>query len=232
MNVLCISCHPDDMEFYCAGTLVKCVERGDKVTLCHVCNGNMGHEVIPPDELREIRIKEAQKGSAMGGIEVVTLDVGDLLADGASMEQRDKLVEVIRKADPDFIITHGPTDYMTDHRAVWKLAFDASFVATCPQYGNGGAAKNVPLYYMDNYAGLQFEPTEYVDISDKIDLKLNMLKCHESQYLWLLEHDGVDYTNSLKVLGRFRGLQCGVEYAEGFRQEMVYGKVVPRRLLP
>ena len=60
MNVLAIGCHPDDIEIACCGTLAKCVKRGDKVTVCHVANGNMGHEIIPPDELREIRAKEAK----------------------------------------------------------------------------------------------------------------------------------------------------------------------------
>ena len=31
MNVLAISAHPDDMEMFCAGTLAKCVKRGDRV---------------------------------------------------------------------------------------------------------------------------------------------------------------------------------------------------------
>lgn len=232
MNVLAISCHPDDMEIQCAGTLLKCLKRGDKVTVCHVANGNMGHEVIMPDELREMRLNEAKKSSAMAGFEVCTIDVGDLLVDGASMEQRDKIVEVIVKTKPDMIITHSPTDYMLDHRAVWKLVFDASFVATVPHYGPEGHTANVPLYYMDNSAGLQFEPTEYVDITDEIDMKIEMLRCHESQLKWLYDHDGIDFAEYTKSLNRVRGIQCGVGYAEGFRQEMVWGKVVPRRLLP
>lgn len=232
MNVLCISCHPDDMEIQCAGTLLRCKERGDKVTVCHVANGNMGHEVIMPDELREIRLNEAIKSSTSAGFEVMTIDVGDLLVDGASMEQRDKIVEVIRKVQPDLIITHSPTDYMLDHRAVWKLVFDASFVATVPHYGNGGGARNVPLYYMDNFACFQSEPTEYVDITDVIDKKIEMLRCHESQLKWLYDHDGIDFAEYTRSQNRIRGIQCGVGYAEGFRQEMVWGKVVPKRLLP
>lgn len=51
MNVLAIGCHPDDIEISCCGTLAKCVKRGDNVTVCHVANGNMGHEIISPDEL-------------------------------------------------------------------------------------------------------------------------------------------------------------------------------------
>ncbi len=231
MNVLVISCHPDDMEIQCAGTLLKCKERGDKVTVCHVCNGDMGHEEIGPVELRAMRIGEAKKSASIAGFEVMTVDVGDLVVDGASMEQRDKIADIIVKVQPDMIITHGPTDYMLDHRAVWKLVFDASFVATVPHYGCGKTA-NVPLFYMDNSAGLQFEPTEYVDITDVIDKKIEMLRCHESQLKWLYDHDGIDFAEYTKSLNRVRGIQCGVGYAEGFRQEMVWGKVVPRRMLP
>ena len=124
MNVLAVGCHPDDIEISCSGTLAKCVKRGDKVTVCHVANGNMGHEIIPPEELRVIRAAEAKKAGALAGIEVVTLDIGDLLPNGCDFSQRDKLVEVIRKVQPDFIITHSPTDYMPDHVAVSKLVFD------------------------------------------------------------------------------------------------------------
>ena len=52
MNVLAIVCHPDDMEIGCGGTLLRCKQRGDNVTVCHVANGNMGHMVIQPAELR------------------------------------------------------------------------------------------------------------------------------------------------------------------------------------
>ena len=60
MNVLAIGCHPDDIEISCSGTLAKCVKRGDKVTVCHVANGNLGHEEINEDELRAMRALEAK----------------------------------------------------------------------------------------------------------------------------------------------------------------------------
>lgn len=232
MNVLAIGCHPDDIESYCVGTLIKCVKRGDKVTACHVANGNMGHEVIMPDELREIRAKEAKKAGAMAGIEVVSIDIGDLLPNASDFSQRDKIVELIRKVKPDMIITHSPTDYMADHREVSKLVFDASFVASVPHYGKGEATDVTPLFYMDNYAGLNFNATEYVDITDEMDLKIKMVGCHESQVKWLLEHDHIDFNEHILSYSRFRGMQCGVEYAEAFSQEMVFPRVVPKRLLP
>ena len=232
MNVLAIGCHPDDIEIACCGTLAKCVKRGDKVTVCHVANGNMGHEIIPPDELREIRAKEAKAAGKLAGIEVVTLDIGDLLLNGYDIAQRDKVAELIRKVQPDFIITHSPNDYMPDHLAVARMVVDATFVASVPQYGTGQKAAVVPIFYMDTLAGMNFNPTEYVDITDEMELKLEMLECHVSQLKWMRDHDGIDFAEFVRTCSRFRGLQCGVGYAEAFTQELVWPKVVAKRLLP
>ncbi len=232
MNVLAIGCHPDDIEIGCSGTLAKCVQRGDKVTVCHVANGNMGHEIIKPDELRVMRAAEAKKAGALAGIEVVTIDVGDLLPNASDLTQRDKVAQLIIDTQPDFIITHYPDDYMPDHREVSKLVFDASFVASCPMYNNGRKAAVTPIYYMDTLAGLNFIPTEFVDISNEIDLKLEMLECHVSQLKWMRDHDNIDFAEFVKTCSRFRGIQASVQYAEAFCQELVWPKVVTKRLLP
>lgn len=234
MNVLVISCHPDDMEINCAGTLLRCKKRGDNVTVCHVANGNMGHVVLEADELRRVRLAEAQKSGALAGFRVVTCDVGDLLVNSADKAQLDRLVQIIREADPDFIITHGPEDYMCDHVETHKLAFKASFMATVPHYEPqlGKACRVVPMYYMENANLLQCEPTEFVDISNELETKLQMLACHESQLVWLKDHDDNDVLENTRVCARFRGLQCGVKYAEGFRACNVGLKTTTRRMLP
>ena len=241
MNVLAIGCHPDDVEIACAGTLAKCVKRGDKVIVCHVSTGNLGHVIIPPDELTVIRANEAKRAGAMAGIEVISAGFDDLKIYDGNKEARDKIVDVIRYANPDFIITHNPEDYMPDHTAVARLVFDASFTATLPNYTDyphrysavdGEPAKLVPIFYMDTLAGVDFQPTDYVDISEEIDLKLQMLECHESQLVWMREHDGIDFADMVKTCSRYRGYQCGAAYAEGFRQCQVYLKGHTTRLLP
>ena len=78
MKVLAVGCHPDDVEIGCSGTLIKCVKRGDEVMVCHVANGDMGHAIIMPPELREIRIGEAKKAGSLAVIKVTTLDIGTL----------------------------------------------------------------------------------------------------------------------------------------------------------
>ena len=231
-TVLVISCHPDDMEIACAGTLLKCKERGDRVVICHLSSGNLGHEIIPPDELTIMRAKEVERSAALGGFEVIHSSFDDLAIYDNNKEARDKVVDVIKSVDPDFIITHDPNDYMPDHREVSKLVFDASFVASVPQYGPAGKAAVTPIYYMDNLAGMNFNPTEYVDITDEIDLKIEMLECHESQLKWMRDHDHIDFAEFVRTCSRFRGIQCGVGYAEAFCQELVWPKVTTKRLLP
>ncbi len=234
MRVLAIGAHPDDIEIACSGTLAKCVKRGDTVIVCHVSTGNLGHVIIPPDELTLIRAEEARRAGAMAGIEVIGAGFNDLDIFDNNKEARNRIVEIIQYADPDFIITHNPDDYMPDHTAVSRLVFDASFTATLPNYRTktGKAAKLVPIYYMDTLAGVNFVPTEFVDITDEIDLKIKMLECHESQLVWMKEHDGIDFADMVRTCSRYRGYQCGAEYAEGFRQCNVYLKGTTRRLLP
>ena len=235
MRILAIGCHPDDIEIACAGTLAKCVARGDTVIVCHTSSGNLGHVIIPPDELTVIRHNEAVKAGSLAGIEVIAGGFDDLEIYEGNKEARDKMVDVIRYADPDVIITHDPDDYMPDHVSVSKLVFDASFTATLPNYHTAktsNAVKLVPIYYMDTLAGVGFNPTEYVDVSDYIDLKLQMLECHESQIVWMRDHDGIDFPDMVRTCSRYRGYQCGADYAEGFRQCQVYLKGTTKRLLP
>ena len=234
MRVLAIGCHPDDIEIACSGTLIKCAKRGDTVIVCHASSGNLGHVIIPPDELKVIRANEAKKAGAMAGFEVICGGFDDLEIYDNNKEARDKMVDIIRYADPDVIITHSPDDYMPDHTAVSRLVFDASFTATLPNYPTKykNAVKLVPIYYMDTLAGVNFNPTEFVDVSDEIELKLKMLECHESQVVWMRDHDGIDFPDMVRTCSRYRGYQCGAQYAEGFRQCQVYLKGTTKRLLP
>ncbi len=235
MNVLAVGCHPDDLEIGCGGTLARYTREGHVVTMAHVANGNMGHVVITPEELRGLRTAEAERAAAvLGAVSVMTLDVGDLTVDSKIPEVIRAMVDVIRQVQPDLIITHSPEDYMRDHVEVSRLVFDASFSASLPHFVTQvpGIAKITPLYYMDTLAGVNFVPTEYVDITETIEIKLQALECHESQVKWMRDHDGIDFLEFTRSASRFRGLQCGVNYAEGFRLCLTWPRITTRRLLP
>jgi LmbE family N-acetylglucosaminyl deacetylase len=235
MNILAIGCHPDDLEIGCGGTLARYAQAGHTVVMCLVASGNRGHSVIMPEELRAIRLAEARAaGEVLGAAEVLCLDVPDLEVSAEQAGVVRRLVDVIRRCRPDLILTHSPEDYMRDHVEVSKLAFDASFSASVPHFftQEPAPAPITPLYYMDTLAGVNFLPTEYVDIRQTIEVKLQALSRHASQIDWLRDHDGIDFLDFVRTVAKFRGLQCGAPYAEGFRPCLTWPRLATRRLLP
>lgn len=235
MKVLAVGAHPDDLEIAAGGTLSLYAARGDEVTVCHVANGDMGHVIIMPEELSAIRREEARAGGRhMGAKEVISLEVRDVHIQSDDLGLVRAMVEVVRHAQPDIIITHDPEDYMKDHVEASKLVFDASFISTMPHYETKSPffPPFPPLYYMDTLAGLNFIPEQYVDISAVIEQKLEALACHESQIKWMLDHDHIDFIDFVRVNSCYRGNQANATYAEGFRTCKTWPRMTCTRLLP
>ena len=235
MNILAVAAHPDDIEIFCAGTLAKFAQQGHKITHAIFTSGNMGDLHAMPDALAATRQAEARAAAALIGAKVIWGGIDDECV-YPNEAQRNLMIDILREADPDVIITHSPTDYHPDHRYVGQLVFDSYHQKGLP---------NIPgpklpacrfglsqVYYMDHAAGVAFEPTEYVDIGDCIEIKREMLRKHTSQLASMKEHSNADILDMLDVLARFRGLNCGCKYAEGFRREEAFHRVKPYRVLP
>jgi LmbE family N-acetylglucosaminyl deacetylase len=88
------------------------------------------------------------------------------------------------------------------------------------------------VYFFDTMAGIDFVPQHYVDISSTFDVKKKMLACHKSQSSWLEDQYQMTYLDFIDCVGRFRGLQCGVEYAECFQASPMWPKRATGILLP
>jgi LmbE family N-acetylglucosaminyl deacetylase len=234
MNVLAVGAHPDDLEILCGGTLARFVQEGHDVVMCHVTRGDRGSFVHSSEEIAALRGEEAQRAAQLCGAEATTLSLSDGEISAADTTQRRLVIDLVRETRPDVIITHHPGDYMSDHNETSKLVFDCSFHATLPLFETQKPNyENVtPIYYMDTLMGLGFQPTEYVDVSAVIDTKTAMLEAHQTQLTWLRDHDGVDVVEQMRAVTRFRGLQCGVAYAEGFVPCLTWLRPTTRRLLP
>ena len=235
MNVLAIGCHPDDLEIACSGTLRKYVEQGANVYMCHVANGDQGHVIIEPEPLAVIRAEEARKAAMfIGAKEIFSIGVSDMQVNRHDQSQIDAVADVVRFTKPDVIITHNPEDYMQDHMETSHLATNGAFMSGLPHRSVNYPAYSsfIPTFFMDTLAGVDFNPSHYVDISDQIERKLQALSMHESQVKWMLEHDDIDFVDMVRTCSKYRGYQCGVAYAEAFRPYNVYPRHSTKHLLP
>ena len=234
MRVLAVAAHPDDLEILCGGTLARFVREGHEVVMCHATRGDRGSFEHTSEEIARIRLAEAQRAAELAGAEHVTLGFSDAEVNAADREQVRAVVDLVRETRPELVLTHSPNDYMSDHNEISKLVFDASFHATLPLLETGKPHHSLvaPIYYMDTVMGLGFQPVEYVDVTETIETKVAMLEAHQSQLTWLRDHDGVDIVEQMKTTTRFRGQQCGVAYAEGFRPCLTWLRGTTRRLLP
>lgn len=230
-SVLALGAHPDDIELLCAGTLARFREAGSAVQLAVACRGDRGGPAAAEGSaaLAERRKAEAERAAALLDAHVLFLGLGDGEVYDTP-ETRTRFIELFRIVQPELVITHGPTDYHDDHVRVGELAAKCAWFAASAGHQTAHPPLEAPpaLVYMDNLAGIAFEPTHLVDITDTIELKRQMLACHSSQ---LARSDGGvhELEELAETLARLRGFQAGVPYAEGFRPALLWGR---RRVEP
>ena len=201
---------------------------------CHATKGDRGSFEYTSEEVARIRHEEARRAAEICGAEHVSLGLSDGEVNAGDMQQRMMVVDLIREARPDLIITHSQGDYMVDHNEISKLVFDASFLASVPLIETAKPHHPVvpAIYFMDTVTGLGFTPAEFVDVTETIETKVRMLEAHQSQLRWLKDHDGVDIVENMRIATAYRGGQASVKYAEGFAPCLAWLRTRTKRLLP
>jgi LmbE family N-acetylglucosaminyl deacetylase len=149
-------------------------------------------------------------------------------------EARNWLNDVLRDANADLVFAPPPVDYNTDHMVTSQIAFHAVMLAAVKTiFTNHEPLPKAPaLYYMDAITGLEWQPTHYVDITDVFEHKCELIRLHKSQMANMQTSGGWDLVKYSQVVGAFRGIQCGVEYAEGFKPALAWPRVRPGNLMP
>lgn len=240
MNILAIGAHPDDVEVSCAGTLAKYVSQGHKVFIATATSGNIGSAHHTMEEIARIREAEATKSAAIIGAEYISLRYDDEMF-FESREARLKFIDLVRYCKADVILTHNPEDYNPDHELTSKIARDIAVMIPIAHLKTDNPPHHVipHLYYFDTAHGFNFEPTDYVDITDFFETKKQMLACHESQAVWMSDNyietsegDESKFLESIEIIGRYRGMQSGVKYAEGFVRARDAYRMNCKRILP
>ena len=232
LRVIVVAAHPHEAEFYCGGTLARYVTDGDTISIACVASGNLSDPEVEPRELGEIRRVEAEKAAALLNARFHWLGQSDhfVTADPVTVMQ---LVAIFREFQPDVVLTHPPGSLTPDHDAVARAAIRAAHDAAAKGVEPALPALASPpvMYAMDGPPGRAPEPTDFVDLTAQADIKRRALECYESLPAARLKGAG-NLVETMRVIAHYRGLEAGVELAEGFRPIDIGRGLGARRWLP
>jgi LmbE family N-acetylglucosaminyl deacetylase len=189
LSVLFIGAHPDDADIQFGGTAIRYLELGHTVNYVSMTNGDAGHQTEGGGALAQRRRKESQAVAEFLGINYFVLDNHDAELQ-ASVENRKKIIQLIREVKANLIITHRPNDYHADHRNTSLIVQDAAYLICVPNvvpFTPRLESNPVIVYHQDHFRKpYPFVPEVVVDITAVIDRKMEALALHVSQiYEWL-----------------------------------------------
>jgi N-acetylglucosamine malate deacetylase 1 len=228
-----IAAHPDDIEFLMSGTLMRLGAAGFELHYMNVADGCCGTTVYDADTIARMRREEAREAAQQIGAvfhDSLCHDL-EIFYDRPTLL---RLSSIIREVAPSIVLTHSPVDYMEDHTNTCRLATTAAFARCMPNFpvepARAAVDQPVTVYHAQPYSHhdplrRRVDPEFYVDVSDVVERKVEMLACHRSQKQWLDESQGLDsYLQALRNLDEELGLRSqAFLYAEGWRRHLHLG---------
>jgi LmbE family N-acetylglucosaminyl deacetylase len=233
MIALAAAAHPDDIEFMMAGTLLCLKDAGCEIHLWNLASGCCGSATLSREEAAALRWEEAQASAklACGTAHPPLFDDLGLFYDAPSVA---RAASVIRRIQPDIILTQSPQDYMEDHQNTTRLVVTGAFTRAMKNFVTSPNVatydKPVALYHalphgLNDALRQPVAPHFFTDIGPVLARKRAMLACHTSQKEWLDVTQGMDaYLDEMERMSREVGrMSRKYEFAEGWRRHSHLG---------
>lgn len=228
LDILVFAVHPDDAELGCSGTILKHIALGKKVGIVDFTRGELGTRGSA-----EIRDAEAAESARILGLHARE---NLRLKDGFFRNDEDHQLEVIkmvRKYQPEIILTNALHDRHPDHGRAGDLANDAIFLSGLRRIETTLDGRQqepwrprlVLQYIQDRY----IEPDILVDITEVMDQKVASIRAFKTQFDSRDNSEPQTYISSPEfleaVISRARefGKSIGATYAEGFTSRKLLG---------
>lgn len=213
-HLMVIGAHAGDAEISAGGAVLSHVLQGRRATLLHLTLGGKGHPTLGEEAYAEQKRQEAEAAAQALGAQVIFLPYRDgaLFADE---ETKFAVADVIRRQQPDIIVTHWQNSIHKDHANTYAIVEDAVFYAAIRHVQRADPPHSVrSLYYAENWEDpTGFEPEAYLDITAAFEGWLQAVQCYE---LFRGGFSRFPYLDYYKALARVRGAQAGFTYAEAF----------------
>ncbi len=221
LDILVLAAHPDDAELGCGGTILRQISLGYKVGIADLTRGELGTRGTP-----ESRDREAADAAKVLGVSVRdNLGLRDGFFSNTENDQL-KVVEAIRKYQPEIVLTNAIFDRHPDHGKGADLVSTSCFLAGLEKVvtTHNGAAQRAwrPKVVYHFIQSQLIQPDLIVDISDFWDRKMEAVRAFKTQFYDPSSKEPETYISNpgfLKLLesrANEFGHAIGAKFGEGF----------------
>ena len=231
LDLLAIGVHPDDIELGCSGTLINEIKRGKKAGIVDLTQGELGTRGSI-----ESRYQEAANAAMIIG---ASIRENLKMRDGFfrnDEEHQLRLIQVIRKYQPEIVIGNVLHDRHPDHGRAGHLISDACFLSGLVKIETRDEKGELqekwrPKYFLQYIQDWYHEPDLLLDISDVFEQRMKAVQAYSTQFHNQSTEPGgpqtyistPDFLDSVVARARMFGKRIGVRYAEGFVAEKNIG---------
>lgn len=228
LDILVFAVHPDDAELGCSGTILKHIANGKKVGIVDFTRGELGTRGTA--ETRDQEAKDSAEILGLHARENLGFKDGFFKNDE---EHQLALIQMVRKYQPEIILTNALHDRHPDHGKAGDLANDAIFLAGLikietvidGEKQQAWRPRLVLQYIQDRY----IKPDVIIDITGHMTKKLESIRAFKTQFDSPDNSEPQTYISSPEfleaVISRARefGKSIGTTYAEGFTSRKLLG---------
>lgn len=228
LDILAFGAHPDDVEISSGATLLKYAKEGKSIGIIDLTEGELGTRGSA-----EKRYEEAKKAASFLGLKIrENLKMGDGFI-AHSEENKLKIIECIRKYQPELILANSVHDRHPDHAKGAKIVAEASFLSGLRKIEtkmDGILQKafrpKMLLHYVQDYF---LTPDVILDVSETGKEKIKLIKCYDSQFFDPSSKEpktpisGEEFFDYLEGRMLSLGRELGVKYGEAYTIDRTLG---------
>ncbi|HVQ35685.1 MAG TPA: bacillithiol biosynthesis deacetylase BshB1 [Candidatus Bathyarchaeia archaeon] len=220
IDVLAFGAHPDDVELFCGGIMLRLRDLGHTTGVVDLTRGELAtHGSV------EERAREAEAASRVLGLSFrdnLGLPDGGLV-DAADADAVRPIVAALRRRRPEIVLAPWIEERHPDHVATGKLLARCVFLSGlrrfAPEHGEPFTPRRLLHYPMR----LRSRPSFVVDTTAAWERKLQAIACHASQ----VASTTGDALAAIEATDRYHGTLIGTRFGEALVSVEPWGVTDP-----
>jgi bacillithiol biosynthesis deacetylase BshB1 len=227
VDVLAFGAHPDDVELFCGGIMIRLGMLGHSTAVCDLTRGERASNGSPEQRAVEAAAAAREMGlAARVNAELPDTELAPVTA------QIERVVKILREHRPELVLAPWGEDRHPDHGAAGELVTRAVYFAGVRKYAPDAGERFVPrqlLYYAMRH---RMTPSFVVDTSAAAERKARAIACYASQLTPTTAQTLISSPAAVAAIDardRYYGTMIGASHGEPLRTYAVPGLVDPVR---